>query len=93
MNSVQQNVNQYPLASREKGYLDAYHPSPSFPGNYIVREVLADSGETLSEKEIWNMQPCGKNRCQICPLLNCNSTFKSSHSKKKYSILTNVNMT
>lgn len=93
MNIVQNIANQYPLASREKGYKDAYHPSPSYPGNFKVREVIGDSGENLTEKEIWMLQPCGKNRCLICPLLNCNPTVKNTYSKKKYSVLTNEKMT
>ena len=86
------NANRYPLANREKGYRDAYHPSPSFPGNYLVKEIIGDSGEILTEKEIWKLQPCNKPKCQICPLLNCSSTIKGNYYKRKYSILTNENI-
>ena len=92
MDIVQNNTNQYPLASREKGYRDVYHPSPSFPGNYVVKEIIGDSGENLTDKEVWKLQKCNKKGCQICPLLNCNSTVKGNYSRKKYSILTNKNI-
>ena len=92
MEIVQNNSIQNPLASREKGYQDVYHPSPSFPGNFAVKEIIGDSGEIIREKEIWRLQRCGKPRCQICPLLNCETFIESNYSKKKYSILTNENI-
>ena len=92
MNLVQNNENQYPLASREKGYKDAYHPSPSFPGNSEVRQFVGDSGENHHEKVFWKLQRCCKPRCLICPLLDCSSTIKSNYSNKKISILTNENI-
>ena len=92
MNIVQNNINQNLLASREKSYQDVYHPPPSFPGNFTVREIRGDSGEILIEKEVWKLHRCGKPRCQICPLLNCDTTVRSHYFKKKYSILTNENI-
>jgi hypothetical protein len=92
MSLSQHNNIQNPLASREKGYkglyTTVYNPTPSFPGNFEVRESNVP-GEDRSEKVVWKLQPCGKSRCQICPLLNCGSVVKSNFTNKKFSVLTN----
>ena len=88
MDRSQPNYIQNPLASREKGYnglYSIYNPTPSFPGNYKVR----DEDEGRVDKIIWKLQPCGKSGCQICPLLNCGSVVKSNFTNRKFSILTN----
>jgi hypothetical protein len=88
------NNNQNPLASREKGYqglYSVYNPTPSFPGNSEIRESNV-SGERREEKIVWNLQPCGKSRCLICPLLNCSSVVSSNFTKRKFSILTNQDL-
>ena len=92
MNIVQNNNTQNALASQEKGYQDVYHPPPSFPGNFTVKEERGNSGEVLTEKKVWRLQRCDKSRCQLCPLLNCDTTVRSNYSRKKYSILTNENI-